>query len=172
MGQDTYEVYQLDESRFERDIVHNGSGMVKTVGEHLDPDNFIHTYTGTLGLGKTSDLDTLHGVMDKLINETPEGFTYSLTMGDVIVLRDNGSRAYVMSEAGGYLGVPCFLDKLDGQRPVGVKENTLSKNAPPVLKPVREQLADAEKHILRSAGASMKTHDKSHDGGGELKHER
>jgi hypothetical protein len=123
MSENLYAIYQLNESRVKRDFVYSSCGMVKTVGDHLDWENYKHVYTGALGPYKASDLDTLHGIWDELDNETPKDFTIRLAVGDIIVLHENGARAYIIDE-GGYEGVPRFLEApykyYSTQRPVDI----------------------------------------------------
>jgi hypothetical protein len=134
MGKAVYLVYQLREDKIARDFVYSSMGMVKTVGDHLDWENYKHIYTGALGPGKTSDMDTLHGIWDKLDNNTPEDYKGRLSNGDIIVLHENGARAYIINDEEGYSYVSRFLKApykyYSTQRPVDLGTYPKTKSGP------------------------------------------
>jgi hypothetical protein len=124
MNENTYAIYQLNERRSSRNLVFDTFENVKTVGSHLARDNFNHVYTGALGRNKTSDINTLHWIWDKHDNYCPEDFPGRLSMGDIIVLHENGdSAAYIVANPA-YSHIADFLDApyryYSTQRPVDI----------------------------------------------------
>ena len=116
-GVGTYMIYQLKDSADLRDIRYEPLDYVHSIGRNVDPANYELVYASALTPG-----DTLESIYRDLNVNHPEDYHgYSLSMSDVVVLREYGKDTAHYCDRIGFTEVPQFLNPRQAQE----KENPL-----------------------------------------------
>lgn len=113
----TYMVYQLKHTNENRDLRFESLDRLYAAGKTVDPSNYELIYAGPFTPGET--LETIYRDLNV---DHPENYHgYSLSMSDVIVLREYGKDTAHYCDTIGFTEVPQFLNP----QPVQEKENPL-----------------------------------------------
>ena len=113
----TYMVYQLKPGEKTRDLRFEPLDRLYAAGKTVDPANYELVYAASFTPG-----ETLETIYRNLNVDRPENFRgHSLSMADVVVLREYGKDTAHYCDTVGFAEVPQFLDPRQGQE----KENPL-----------------------------------------------
>ena len=127
---DIFLIYQLQQTEETRLIRFEPLELVKFVGMAVERGNYNHMYTGTLEPGVTPE-DIYHSFnLDR-----PQDFTgHSLSVSDIVVLRQEGKLSAHYVDRIGFLEVPEFLSSpyryYLTQRPVDIGTFPKTGNSP------------------------------------------
>ena len=116
-GIGTYMVYQLKHTNENRDLRFESLDRLYAAGKTVDPSNYELIYAGPFTPGET--LETIY--RDLNVDHPEDYHGYSLSMSDVIVLREYGKDTAHYCDTIGFTEVPQFLNP----QPVQEKENPL-----------------------------------------------
>lgn len=116
-GIGTYMVYQLKHTNENRDLRFESLDRLYAAGKTVDPSNYELIYAGPFTPGETPE--TIY--RDLNVDHPEDYHGYSLSMSDVIVLREYGKDTAHYCDTIGFTEVPQFLNP----QPVQEKENPL-----------------------------------------------
>jgi hypothetical protein len=122
---DTYAIYQLKND--EALINHRFESLhhLLKLGLTVDHKNYDLTYTGHFEAAANTN-STLNGIYDKFNGDHPKDFTgHSLSMSDVIVLKQNGELTAHYVDSIGFKEVPEFIKSINPLRSI---EDTVEQN--------------------------------------------
>lgn len=116
-GIGTYMVYQLKHTNENRDLRFESLDRLYAAGKTVDPSNYELIYAGPFTPGET--LETIY--RDLNVDHPEDYHGYSLSMSDVIVLREYGKDTAHYCDRIGFAEVPQFLNPQQAQE----KDNPL-----------------------------------------------
>ena len=116
-GVGTYMVYQLKHTEENHLLRFEALDQLYAAGKTVDPANYELVYAGPFTPGKT--LETIY--RDLNVNHPEDYHGYSLSMSDVVVLREYGKDTAHYCDRIGFAEVPQFLNPQQAQE----KENPL-----------------------------------------------
>ena len=104
---DTFSIYQLKGGDETRDLRFEPYDRLQAAGHTVDPENYDLIYTAPLTPGTS-----LEDIFTRFNIDHPADFTgHSLSMSDIIVLRQGGRETAHYLDRGGYRQVPEFLQE-------------------------------------------------------------
>lgn len=103
---DTFQIYRLKDEANSLRIRFENYDTLQQLGFDIRAKNYTPIYTGALG-GETATLDRIYFTFNA---NRPEDFDgYSLSVGDIIVLNQNGTRTAHMVDSIGFRELPDFF---------------------------------------------------------------
>jgi DNA repair protein RadC len=122
---DTYAIYQLKNDENLRNHQFESLHHLEKLGLTVDYKNYDLTYTGHFEAAADTN-GTLNGIYEKFNEDYPKDFTgHSLSMSDVIVLKQHGDYTAHYVDAIGFKEVPEFLKPINPLRSI---EDTVEQN--------------------------------------------
>ena len=122
---DTYAIYQLKNDENLRNHRFESLYHLQKLGLTVDYKNYDLTYTGHFEAAADTN-GTLNGIYEKFNEDRPKDFTgHSLSMSDVIVLKQHGDYTAHYVDAIGFKEVPEFIKPINSLRSI---EDTVEQN--------------------------------------------
>jgi len=122
---DSYAIYQLKNDETLRNHRFESLHHLLKLGLTVDHKNYDLTYTGHFEAAVDTN-GTLNGIYDKFNVDHPKDFTgHSLSMSDVIVLKQNGELTAHYVDSIGFKEVPEFIKPINPLRSI---EDTVEQN--------------------------------------------
>ena len=122
---DTYAVYQLRNDENLRNHQFESLYHLQNLGLTVDYKNYDLTYTGHFEAASDTN-GTLNDIYEKFNEDRPKDFTgHSLSMSDVIVLKQHGDYTAHYVDAIGFKEVPEFIKPINSLRSI---EDTVEQN--------------------------------------------
>jgi len=102
----TYDIYQLKDFPDRRDYAFEPLDRLREHGRSVDMQNYDKVYSGAMFPG-----ENLESIYSRFNMDRPEDFTgHSLSVSDVVVIRQNGQEAAHYCDSFGFAEVPEFLE--------------------------------------------------------------
>ena len=106
---DAFAIYQLRNSDDTAELRFMGTEYLQSKGLEIDRANYIPVYTGALD-NNGDEKDKLNSIYAKFNIDRPQDFTgHSLSVSDIVVLRQNGVVSCHYVDSWGFKEVPTFL---------------------------------------------------------------
>lgn len=122
---DTYAIYQMKNDETLRNHRFESMDHLLKLGLTVDPQNYDLTYTGHFEASADTN-GTLNEIYEKFNVDRPKDFTgHSLSMTDVIVLKQNGALTAHYVDSFGFKEVPEFIKPINPLRSI---EDTVEQN--------------------------------------------
>lgn len=122
---DTYAIYQLKNDETLKNHRFESLNHLLKLGLTVDHKNYDLTYTGHFETAADTN-STLNGIYDKFNEDHPKDFTgHSLSMSDVIVLKQHGELTAHYVDSIGFKEVPEFIKPINPLRSI---EDTVEQN--------------------------------------------
>lgn len=105
MSENTFDIYQIDHDGPGRDLMFMGSSYLEKIGAAVSMANYQKIYTAPLSAGETLD-----SIYERFNLRHPADYRgHSLSVSDVIVLRQNGLDQAFFVDSFGFKQVPEFF---------------------------------------------------------------
>jgi len=125
MGDNKYMIYQIEDTRDNRDIMFEPLAGLRAQGLYVDRRNYEHVYTGDIEHNDLSSRTILEMLFMKFNDAHPADFPgRSMSIGDVVVLRRDGTLGayfcddYRFQETDRFLAGPYYY--YSTQRPIDI----------------------------------------------------
>jgi uncharacterized protein YciU (UPF0263 family) len=106
---DAFAIYQLRNADDTAELRFMATDYLQRKGLEIDRDNYIPVYTGALD-NNGDEQDKLNSIYAKFNIDRPQDFTgHSLSVSDIVVLRQNGVVSCHYVDSWGFKEVPAFL---------------------------------------------------------------
>lgn len=106
---DTFAIYQLRNSDDTAELRFMGTEYLQSKGLEIDRSNYVPVYTGNLD-SPGDEQDKLNNIYAKFNIDRPQDFTgHSLSVSDIVVLRQNGVVSCHYVDSWGFKEMPTFL---------------------------------------------------------------
>jgi len=138
MSQEVFEIYQVKDGEQKRDFIFEPLDRLKAAGRSVERGNYEQVCAGTFERGKAETTEILDALYQQFNIALPQDYRgRSMSVSDIIVLRNDGESAAYYVDSFGFAEVPEFLT--DAQ-------DRAADPPRPVYYPINEEAARSAKH--------------------------